>query len=1237
MTDKSSKPSEPDSREHSTFHLIAHAAVHASDTNNLCHRILHGLIDTLDFDFGIIRLFNDQTNQLEVFATHGLDKSKMRMITSAYLGDTRYIFAQVARNHQPIFASNTFEHEFLKPFHERLEKLNTHALVAWPIIDLKKNILGVITIAAHEPKLISNEDQAFFKTVSEMFTITLQRFRTSEQLTRSEEEYRTVVQSMKDLILVYDNNDYYVQYHASNNSLLYASPEEFQGKHVSEVVTSEVADLMTKANARVRKTGVSETIEYSLKIDGITHWFSTSVNVHEDGKKIVHVIRDITERVHAERTYRALLEENNDAVFIITLDGQHLDVNQGACEMLGYSRDELLKLSYKATIKSEEYEEAQGILDKLLNGEVLPIYERTLVRSDGSEIATEINVALVRDEEGTPLHIQSIIREIEERKRAEEILRLNEEKYRSLFESANDAIFLMHEDIFIECNEKTLEMFRCTRDQIIGEPPYKFSPKFQPDGRTSKDKALEKINAAFDEEPQVFEWTHIKYDGTPFDAQVSLNLINLDGVKTLQAIVRDITESKKFYEQLEDSEKRYRTVVHSMRDVIFVHDKDDYYSQIYAADGSMLTRPADEFIGKHISEGASSELVKQYTDAAARLKSSGQPQSYDFSLILDGKEQWFTATLTMHEDGESVVAVSHPITERKKAEDALRESEERYRTLIQSMHDIIQVHDMDDIYTQVYAPDLSVIVRPPEEFIGMSVKECVSPELFELYSNTATRVRATGKPESYDYQMTIKGKEMWFTSSLTLHEDGESIITVSRSITERKKAEHALKASEERLELAIEGSNLGLWHRNIITGKFDLDERWAEIFGYQLEEIDTTYEWWQSRIHPKDKQFILENLERYLTEKIPTLNIEYRAKTKTEEWIWVSEQGKIVEWDEKGSPKRSAGTIQDITIRKQAQIAIEESEKLLSNIIVQMPEGIGIADFDENITFCNEAFAESLGYEVKELEGMNLLDLVLPEVRQTIIDGTELRKAGISSSFVSTMIHKSGEHRIMRISAIPMRTPSGEIASTLSVVVDITDRIHAEQELQASNQELELYASLLQHDLRNDLQIMLSHTEAAKMSLPEESQAREYCSITQGAAERMVNLLSVFDWPEDLLTGNIISMIEKEGQQAEQTHKGLKITVYKGKAEKDLRFQGGRLLPALFDNLFRNTASYAGLKPKVDVHVKIEGESLKIEVSDNGPGIPDEIRDKLFQRGVSTSEGGLGLYLSKRIAEGYGG
>lgn len=147
---------------------------------------------------------------------------------------------------------------------------------------------------------------------------------------------------------------------------------------------------------------------------------------------------------------------------------------------------------------------------------------------------------------------------------------------------------------------------------------------------------------------------------------------------------------------------------------------------------------------------------------------------------------------------------------------------------------------------------------------------------------------------------------------------------------ERHQAETAIRVSEERLELAVHGANLGLWDWNYETGEIFINDRWAEMLGYERQELDMHQDTWERLVHPDDFPSTQQLLNEHLEGKIPFFQAEYRLRTKSGDWCWVLDSGKVVERDLAGKPRRVSGTHLDITKRKQFEEHLLQSHNLTS-------------------------------------------------------------------------------------------------------------------------------------------------------------------------------------------------------------------------------------------------------------------------------------------------------------------
>ncbi|MCB0497820.1 MAG: PAS domain S-box protein [Cyclobacteriaceae bacterium] len=294
-----------------------------------------------------------------------------------------------------------------------------------------------------------------------------------------------------------------------------------------------------------KPTSISQEDAYKL------HFFANRIGIEMEWFKNDLLLKEQEEKL------RTIIQSLPDPVYCQDNNGVYETCNDAYLEFFGISDKDILN------------KPVNRLPDQITANRILSATEKLEKIHGTNRIETSLitnknyakNAIVIRspiiDKEGKQTGIVGVIQDISEMKEAEKSLKINEEKYRTLFTKANDTILLMSNDIFVDCNPKALEMFGCSsRDKLIGKPPYLFSPVRQPDKRNSKEKALEKINAAISGVPQTFYWKHKKYNGDLFDAEVSLNAFYIKDELFIQAIVRDVSEKMKASKEMEEQTMR---------------------------------------------------------------------------------------------------------------------------------------------------------------------------------------------------------------------------------------------------------------------------------------------------------------------------------------------------------------------------------------------------------------------------------------------------------------------------------------------------------------------------------------------------------------------------------------------------------------------------------------------------------------------------------------------------------
>lgn len=353
-----------------------------------------------------------------------------------------------------------------------------------------------------------------------------------------------------------------------------------------------------------------------------------------------------------------------------------------------------------------------------------------------------------------------------------------------------------------------------------------------------------------------------------------------------------------------------------------------------------------------------------------------------------------------------IAVTARDITEHKKSEEALAAGRTRYRELFNHISSGVAVYEAikngrDFIIRDFNRAACKIDKVKTSDIIGRSVFE-VFPGIKDFgLLKVFQRVWKTGRAEHFSVaQYRDKRISGWRNNYVYKLPSGE-IVAVYDDVTVQRKMLEELEVTYSRLQLALEGADLGFYDVNLSDRTFYGDHRYFELIGYSEEELEMTVDTWKKLVHPDDIEKVYDNLLKHVANRdTGRLEDEYRMHHKQGHWVWILDRARIVEWDKEENAVRLAGTHLDITERRRAEDALKESELAYRKTFETAPVGIFKSSTDDKLLMANPAMASMLGY--------NDINEFITEVNKNGISNTVYETPSLRSKIVQQVIDKTG-------------------------------------------------------------------------------------------------------------------------------------------------------------------------------------------------------------------------------------
>ncbi len=738
----------------------------------------------------------------------------------------------------------------------------------------------------------------------------------------------------------------------------------------------------------------------------------------------------------------------------------------------------------------------------------------------------------------------------------------------------------------------------------------------------------------------------------------------------------DITERKQAEEILYKTEGMYRLVIDTMEDSVWLMDMNFVttfadpsvtYLRGYTLE-ELKKMPIEKNLTPESLKIAKKRIAEEMTPERLAQKDLDISATLDLEFYRkDGSTKWYEVRISIIRDDEGnpckMLGVSRDISKRREAEEALRESEKRYRDLVENIEDIMYIFNDKGNLKFFNKATKKYTGYTEEELQGKNLRDLVTPESYEYIEKKFKRQLDGEDVGSFELGFVNKKGEVRFLEARErLVWEGNRVVEVhgiGRDITERKKTEEALNKSEEKFRLAFESATNAIFWANAETGLIINCNKAAEtLLEKKKEEIIGQH---QTTLHPPlEAEYYTNMFKRHIEQK-GTVDDYANVLTKSGKTIPIHIVAFVASI---GEDVIMQGIFHDITERKKAEETLKESEEKFRNLFENSIDAVYTVDIEGNLTNANNALEILSGYKKSELIGKKFKEFTKPEVAEQIYkEYNHLFRSGEPiRNLITTMFAKSGEEKIVEMYVNVVRE-GNKIIGFQGTLRDITDRKSLEEQL-IHIQKMEALGSLaggIAHNFNNILVGIMGYSELLvtkknkddpdykALKIIHESTLRasklthELLNIARGGEFRRmrVNLNNVVEKVLPLLSGsfdksidiktylaNNLMMIEGDAGHIDQCILNLCINA------RDAMPKGGELI--IETNNQRLDRDF------VNTHLDAqEGDYVVLSVTDTGIGMSHEVKEHIFEPFFSTKEEksgtGMGLSTVYGIVKNHGG